>query len=150
MRRKILLLIALGLIATGCGGGDSVSVDGQWARTSPKDASNGAVYMNLKSSDGDRLLSASVDPSIAATVEVHETVPVEDETDDSGMAMMKMQPVDAIDLPAGETVSLAPGGYHVMLIGLVSPLEVGEKFDITLNFENYGEKTVAVEVKENP
>lgn len=146
--RKLILLVVLGLIIAGCGSGEDISIDGQWARNSPKMAEAGAAYMNIESADGDRLLSASVDPSVASMVEIHETVPVEGETDDSGMAMMKMQPVDSIELPAGETVELKPGGYHIMLMGLAAPLEVGQKFDVTLTFETADPKTVEVEVSE--
>ncbi len=148
MRRLIILLAVMGLIAGGCGGGDDISIDGEWARNSPKRADRGAVYMNIESADGDRLLSASVDSSISASVEVHEVVPAEGETDEEGMAMMVMQEVEAIELPAGETVNLEPGGYHVMLIDITKPLEIGQKFDLTLNFETAGEMVLEVEVME--
>ncbi len=148
MRRLFLLLTVLALAFAGCGGGDDISIDGEWARNSPKRADRGAVYMNIESADGDRLVSASVDSSIAAKVEVHETVPVDGETNEEGMAMMMMQEVAAIDLPAGETVVLKPGGLHIMFIDLARPLELGEKIDLTLNFENYGEMVLEVEVAE--
>jgi periplasmic copper chaperone A len=148
VRRLIILLAVMGLIAGGCGGGDDISIDGEWARNSPKRADRGAVYMNIESADGDRLLSASVDSSISASVEVHEVVPAEGETDEEGMAMMVMQEVEAIELPAGETVNLEPGGYHVMLIDITKPLEIGQKFDLTLNFETAGEMVLEVEVME--
>ena len=148
MRRLILLFAVLGLIAAGCGGGDDISIDGEWARNSPKRADRGAVYMNIESADGDSLLSASVDSSIAASVEVHEVVPAEGETDEEGMAMMVMQEVQSIALPAGETVVLKPGGYHIMLIDITKPLDIGQKFDLTLSFENAGEKVLEVEVME--
>jgi len=148
VRRLILLLTVLGLIAAGCGGGDDLSIDGQWARNSPMRADRGAVYMNIESADGDRLLSASVDSSISASVEVHETVPVEGEETEEGMAMMMMQEVEAIELAAGETVSLKPGGLHIMLIDITAPLEIGQKFDVTLDFENAGPTVVEVEVLE--
>ncbi len=148
MRRLILLLAVMGLFAGGCGGGDDVSIDGEWARNSPKRADRGAVYMNIESADGDRLLSASVDSSIAASVEVHETVPVEGETNEDGMAMMQMQEVAAIELPAGETVVLEPGGLHIMLIDITQPLEIGQKFDLTLDLETGGEMVLVVEVIE--
>ena len=149
MRRLILLLTVLGLVAAGCGGGEDLSIDGEWARNSPKRADRGAVYMNITSADGDRLLSAGVDSSIAASVEVHETVPVDGETNDDGMAMMMMQEVEAIDLPAGEEVVLEPGGLHIMLIDITQPLEIGQKFDLTLNFETAGEVVLEVEVMED-
>jgi len=149
VRRLILLLTVLGLVAAGCGGGEDLSIDGEWARNSPKRADRGAVYMNITSADGDRLLSAGVDSSIAASVEVHETVPVDGETNDDGMAMMMMQEVEAIDLPAGEEVVLEPGGLHIMLIDITQPLEIGQKFDLTLNFETAGEVVLEVEVMED-
>jgi hypothetical protein len=112
-------------------------------------AGNGAAYMNITSSDGDRLLSAGADTSVAGTVEIHETVAAEGDTSDDGMGgMMMMRPVDGIDLPAGQTVSLAPGGYHIMLIDLAKPLELGNKFNVTLTFEKAGVKTVEVEVRD--
>lgn len=155
MRRLLLLLTVSGLLAAGCGGGEDISIDGQWARNSPMSATAGAVYMNITSADGDRLLAASVDPSIAGSVEVHETVPAESESGnedtagDSGMGMMMMQPVDALDLPAGETVSMKPGGYHIMLLDIPKPLEIGERFDVTLDFENSDDVVVEVEVRED-
>ncbi len=73
-------------------------------------------------------------------VMVHKT----EETD--GIA--RMMHVDRIDIPAGETVELAPGGYHVMFMGLSDPLEAGESFPATLVFENAGEVEVMFNVEE--
>ncbi len=149
MRRLIVLFAVVGLIAGGCGGGDDISIDGEWARNSPKQADRGAVYMNIESADGDRLLSASVDASIAASVEVHETVAVDGEETEEGMAMMMMQEVEAIELPAGETVVLKPGGLHIMLLDITEPLTIGQKFDLNLNLEKGGEMVLEIEVKED-
>ena len=52
---------------------------------------------------------------------------------------MTMRPVESIELPAGKTVKLEPGGYHIMLLDLVKPLEVGEKIELTLTFDKAGE-----------
>ncbi len=182
-------MIALAAVATlslvACGGDDAtntsmtsntsmnteapsesgIEVTGAWARTSPMMASMGAAYMTIVSANGDRLLAASVDSSIADHAEVHEVVP-SDGTDtsmapDTSMAMgsdtsmsmpsteMVMREVESIDLPAGEMVMLKPGGYHVMLIDLVSPLEIGQTFDVTLTFETAGDVVVSVEVRED-
>jgi copper(I)-binding protein len=75
-----------------------------------------------------------------------ETTMGEDMGEDMGT--MTMRPVEMIELPAGETVSLEPGGYHVMLLDLVAPLEVGDSFDIELTFESGATQTVAAEVRE--
>lgn len=147
--KRLVLVLAIALLTAGCGGGEDISIGGQWARNSPQNAEAGAVYMDITSSDGDRLLSAGVDSSIAATVEVHETMPADEgSSEEEGMGMMVMQEVDAIELPAGETVSLEPGGYHIMLLNITRPLEIGDTFDVTLEFEKNGEMVVEVEVHE--
>lgn len=162
-----------------------VTISAQWSRSTAPTQVNGAVYMNLMSSVDDALIGASVDPSIAAVVEIHETVPASeagpdaivmgeegameggssttammgDSTttaamDDStttgmmGAEPMAMQPVEQIALPAGETVVLEPGGYHVMLLELAEPLVTGDTFDVTLTFETAPEATITVDVRD--
>ncbi|HTO00811.1 MAG TPA: copper chaperone PCu(A)C [Microthrixaceae bacterium] len=62
--------------------------------------------------------------------------------------MKKMQRVDKIDIPAGETVELAPGGYHVMLTKLHTDLKVGDSVRVTLTFKNAGEVELTADVRE--
>jgi hypothetical protein len=150
------LAIALALAVTACGGDTGgVQIDGAWVRTSPSMATAGAAYMNITVNEDDQLLSASVDSSIAATAEVHETVMAaqagESMSDDTveGMGEMMMLPVDAIALPAGETVALEPGGYHIMLLDLAAPLETGNSIALTLAFANAGERVVTVEIRDS-
>lgn len=173
----VMAAVALGIGAlAACGGDDGettgaaakVTVEGQWARTSPMMASNGAAYMKLTSADGDALLSASVDASVAAKTEIHETVMAEGGSDttmgmggDTTMGMggtettmgmggeMTMRPIAKLDLPAGKTVELKPGGYHIMMLDLAKPLEVGTSIKITLTFEKAGEVTVDVPVRDS-
>lgn len=128
-------------------------IENAWARNSPAMTTAGAAYMDITASANDTLVGASVDASIAGTVEIHEVVPVE-ETDDTGMTSetmeggMVMRPVDEIALPAGEVVNLMPGGYHVMMLDLVAPLEIGQTFELTLEFGSGATQTVEVEVLE--
>ena len=158
LHRLLVLLLALVLVAAACGdddtaeatdpGGDdapaaTVTVDGAWARTSPMMATNGAVYMGLTATVDDRLVAAQVDPGVAAGAEVHET------TMDPDSGEMGMGEVDAIELLAGERVALEPGGYHVMLLDLADPLEVGATIEVTLTFAEAGEVAVAAEVRDN-
>ena len=143
----------------------AIAIDGAWARTSPMMASAGAAYMTITSPTDDALIRASVDPSVAGVVELHETRMVEgdmggmDMTDTTmgGMDMtettmgemapaMEMVPVQQIDLAAGEPVALAPGGLHIMLLELAGPLEVGTTIQITLEFANAGSLVVDVPV----
>ena len=65
-----------------------------------------------------------------------------------GSAVMQMRQVERIALPAGETVAPEPGGYHVMLLDLAAPLEIGDTFELTLDFETAPDQVVTVEVAE--
>lgn len=123
--------------------GEEVVIEGAWARTSPMMATNGAAYMVITSPVDDRLLAASVDASIAAQAEVHET-----SMNDDGSGEMRMVEVEAIELPAGTPVALEPGGYHVMLMDLAAPLEVGTAVEITIELEAGGTIVVVAEVRD--
>ncbi len=139
--------------------GDAITIEGAWARTSPMMADAGAAYLTITSAADDALLSASVDPSIAATVELHETKMVEGDMSATTMAgsesestmapAMEMVPVDRIELPAGEAVALAPGGLHIMLLELPAPLELDQTFTLTLTFEQAGTVDVEVTVRDD-
>ena len=117
----------------------ALSVNDVWARQSPMEAANGAVYMVITNpgSTDDALLGAAAEVSDA--VEIHETKDVG--------GMMQMAPVESVPLPAGGQAELKPGGYHVMLIGLKAPLVAGEKFPLTLTFAQAGEVQVEAEVR---
>ena len=116
-----------------------VSVMTPWARATPGMAKNGGAYMTLQNGGkmADRLVAADAD--VAERVEIHTHI------NDNGV--MRMRKIDGIDVPAGETVMLKPGGYHVMFIGLHKPLKEGESFPVTLTFEKGGKQTVTVEIK---
>ncbi len=154
---RLALLAIAPLALAACGGDDPITIEGQWARTSPAMASMGAAYMDITSSEGDQLVGVSVPASIAARAEIHEMVPADmpmddsmDESMDDGemdMGAMVMQQIMALDLPAGETVNLEPGGYHVMLIDLAEPLAEGDTFNVTLDFAEADDLTVEVVVR---
>jgi len=139
--RWLTLPAVLAVALAACGGSDAVSVENQWSRTSPKVTSAGVAYMDITASEADQLVGASVDSSIAAATELHET-----SMNDEGA--MAMQPVTAIDLPADETVKLEPGGFHIMLLDLTEPLETGQKYTLTLRFAESGDQNIEVEVRE--
>ena len=152
-----------------------VTVGDPWARTSPMSADTGAVYMTLTSNTGDTLLTAAVPTSVAGVTEIHETVmggdsgttmpgaaEGEEDTDmtepptsmggDTSMPSsgeMAMRPISSLELPAGETVALEPGGYHIMLLELVAPLEAGDTVEVTLTFERAGEQVVTATVRDS-
>lgn len=64
-------------------------------------------------------------------------------------AMVMQELTDGLDLKAGETVAFEPGGYHVMLLDIVEPFEVGDEIDVTLEFAKADSVTITVEVAES-
>jgi copper(I)-binding protein len=120
----------------------AVTVEDARAYNSPTDAANGAIYMTLTSAIDDAVLYADVDISIAAMAEVQESI-----VNDDGSTGMQM--VERIELPAGQAVAFEPGGYHIMLIGLIAPLEVGQIVTVTLTLESGELVIVDAEVRED-
>lgn len=165
MQRRIFLLPVLStvLVLPACGSDDAaaVSVEGAWARPSAAGQTTGAVYFRITSDTDDRLLAASVPTSVASTAEVHEVVMADmtgdmdgemtgDMDGDMGEMQMTMQELtDGLALPAGETVTLEPGGYHIMLLDIAEPLALGDQVEVTLDFETADDITLVVEVAES-
>jgi copper(I)-binding protein len=114
-----------------------LDVANAWAGATPGKAENGAAYVTITSPAADRLVSAST--PVAKKAELH-TMSMQ------GM-VMKMRPVSGVDIPAGQAVTLKPGGEHIMLMGLNQPLREGQSFPLTLNFEKAGPRTVTVTVE---
>jgi periplasmic copper chaperone A len=139
---SVVMLAALALAACGGSGGTTggITVSDAWARPSPMMERAGAAYLVLQNNGAaeDRLLS--VESDIAKAIELHETK-------ESG-GMLEMSPVPNIPVPANGKAELKPGGFHIMLIGLTRELKVGDKVQLTLNFEKAGKIPVTAEVKE--
>lgn len=113
-----------------------------WARPTVAGQSAGGGFLTLRgAAAADRLVGGAA-PAVAERVELH-TMRMEGD-------VMRMREVSAIDVPAGQTVELKPGGLHVMFMGLKAPLKDGDRFALTLRFEQAGEKTVEVQVSMRP
>ena len=137
----IKTLLATGILSMGLAGsalaGD-ISVSNAWSRASMGMARAGVAFLTLKNSGkvDDKLVSASAD--ISKKVELHTHLM------DNGI--MRMRQVKSIDVPAGATTQLKPGGLHIMFIGLKAPLKKGGSFPLTLNFEKSGSVKTTVTV----
>ena len=128
--RRGLLATALLLSSTAWADTAVQARDG-WARPTVAGQPVGGAYLQLRNAGNvaDRLLGAST--SAAERVELHSMQMSAD--------VMRMRQVDAIDLPAGATVDFAPGGLHLMLMGLKAPLRAGDKLPLVLRFEKAGD-----------
>ncbi len=114
----------------------SVEVQLPWARATT--AKNGACYVSLKTGTPDVLKSASVAPDLCERVELHNHI------EEAGV--MKMRRVKEMPLSSEKPLVMKPGGYHIMLIGLKRPLQVGERFPLKLIFQEAGEIEVTIPV----
>lgn len=139
MLRLVSVISAAALTLSLASAAQAVEITDAWARASAGMARAGAAFMTITNpgDTDDRVVSASA--PISAVAELHTHIMDGD--------VMRMRQVPDIAVPAGETVTLQPGGLHVMFMKLDKPLEEGTTFPVTLTFEKAGEKTVTVTVK---
>lgn len=134
MHRVLLPALAL-LTLAACGSNEAagsgppatVRAEGAICRPTPTGRQMTGCYLTLTAATADRLVSAS-SPD-ANLVQVHES------RIESGMMMMR-ELREGLPLPAGEAVALAPGGNHLMLLGVTEPLVAGDSVALTLTFES--------------
>ena len=143
MRQLATILVALCAFAAPAFAGDSrlgdLVVSEPWARATIGQAKAGAAYFTVANNGAaaDRLVA--VESPAAKRSELH------GHTMDGGV--MRMRPVEAIELAPGAPVVLRPGGLHVMLMGLKAPLKEGGRFALVLTFEKAGRLEVEVRVR---
>lgn len=114
-----------------------VTVNDPWSRATVPGQPTGAIYMKINSTSDATLLSAET--PVAKEVQVH-TMHMHND-------VMRMREHGQLDVPAGKTVDLAPGGLHLMLLGLKKPLAAGETVPLKLTFSDAkGKRTTTVNV----
>jgi copper(I)-binding protein len=107
-------------------GNANVAVSDAWVRPTVTGQKATGAFLKLVAKENSKLLSVST--PIAGVAEIHE-MKMEGN-------VMKMAPIPFLDLPAGKVVELKPGGFHLMLMDLKSPLEKGAKVPVTLKFQD--------------
>ena len=142
-----------------------------WARPGTV-GNNSAIYMSITAGqDGETLTKVAVPADLAGSADLHETTTEGSSTTMAGGAMsdgstttamagaggsttttgggmMGMQPVNEITIPAGQTLTLKPGGYHVMVMDLKKELKAGDTIPVTLTFGRSGDVDVTATVRE--
>ena len=117
---------------------NDMKVERAWAGATPGAVRTGAVYLTVINEGApDRITGIST--PLADEAGMHES------SNDNGV--MRMRPVPSLSVPRGKTVTFAPGGYHIMLLGLKRPLKQGDTFPLTLTFERSTPITVTVRVE---
>lgn len=117
----------------------AIAIGQPYARATAAGQMVGGGYFKLqnKGKADDKLLAVSAD--VSETVELHTMIMDGD--------VARMREVSGIDVPAGKTVELKPGGLHVMFMGLKAPLKVGAQFPATLKFEKAGSVMIEFQVQ---
>ena len=137
-RCAVAVVAAAALMGPACAAGaDAVEVQGAWTRTTVTGQSAAGVYLRLTAATASRLVE--VHTPVAGMAAVHEM-----RMDNGAVAfasnhagVMRMRELsDGLELPAGKTVELAPGGYHIMLMNLKAPLARDSRIPLTLVFQD--------------
>ncbi|WP_231958934.1 copper chaperone PCu(A)C [Altererythrobacter sp. B11] len=139
-----MLALAGAALLAGCNGTPTeetshITITDPWSRETAPGQEVGGAFMTITNSGNaaDRLVSG--ESSVVTEVQLH--------TMSMDQGVMKMRQVDGgLEIPAGGTVTLAPGGYHLMLTGLTQPLEQGRPIPLTLHFERAGDVEIQLPV----
>ena len=132
-----LCVTALATLAIAAGAAERVKVANAWARASVPGQTTAVAYVDL-TSDTNAALVAAGSP-LADRVELHSM------TTDGGV--MRMRPLERVELPAGKTVRLAPNGVHLMLIDLKKPLKAGDKLPLVLSVQSSGTSLTTLKIE---
>lgn len=118
-----------------------IEIDHPWSREAPPTATVIAGFFQLKNNaqQDDYLISAST--PVAKRVEIH--------THEMSDGMMQMKQIDRVKVAAQEAVMFKPGGYHLMIFNPEKAYKQGERFPMTLTFQNAGEVQVELAVEKN-
>lgn len=99
------------------------------ARETLPDSSQSAAFMHINNNSEKKIRLISAHIKQAKTTEIHTHLRTNDD-------LIKMRPVKFVEIPAKDTIALAPGGVHLMLLGVKKPLQAGDKIDLELLFSN--------------
>ena len=122
------------------GSATTLALSQAWSRATPPAATTGAGYLTITNTGkgADRLVGGAT--PVADKLEIHEM--------SMTGGVMRMRPVKGgLAIGPGQSVTLKPGGYHLMLIGLKRPLKAGERLPVTLTFERAGAVKTELEVR---
>lgn len=138
---KKLMILSLGLVLAQSAWAKGVEAHDAYARATVAGMQQSGAFVTLKNTDkrDNALIGASVSKRIAAHTELHNHI------NDNGV--MRMRAVSKIPLPAGETVALKAGSYHIMFLGLKRELKVGQRIPIVLKFQRGASKRIHAVVK---
>lgn len=117
-----------------------ITIENARIKAVPSASQNTGGFMLLKNSSAQDVSLVKAESDISKSVELHTMMIVD--------GVMKMRPVEKIEIKANSSVELKPGSFHIMFIGLKAPLKVEEKKNLTLTFSNGQKEVLSIPVKE--
>ncbi|MCE8010476.1 copper chaperone PCu(A)C [Billgrantia desiderata] len=136
--RSLLLTAGLSLVAS-TALAEPLLVEEAQVRAVPPGSQTSAAFMTLRNPGEQDVTLVDADSPAAEVMELHNHEDVE--------GVMQMRKISEIVVPAGKSVTLAPGGLHMMLIGLTAPLEEGQPVEIELRFDTGESQQITAPVK---
>lgn len=136
-----MIVCAAALFLSACTAEKGITVQDAWMRATAQ-GENGAVYFVLQNDSREQDELIDVSSNLADSVEMHASSMMQ------GTDVMQMNQVSSVALGPNSEVSFAPGGLHVMLVGVKNELKLGDVIEITLHFRNHADIPVSVSVAE--
>ena len=132
-----LAIVLMLLPAVALADSNTIKVEQVWSRAAMS-GHEGAAYMTITNGGPTDTLTAVSTP-IAAAADLHQSI--------NDNCVMKMRAVQSLAIDTGKSVTLGPGGYHIMLTNLKQTLKEGDSFPITLTFQKAGNITATAKVE---
>ncbi|RUO75159.1 copper chaperone PCu(A)C [Idiomarina seosinensis] len=118
-----------------------LQVTSSWARASIPGAANGAAYVSMNNQASKAKTITGITSNVSDKTELHEHV--------HEQGMMKMIHVPELEIAPGESLTMKPGGYHIMLFNLQQPLTSGEQITLTFKFSDGNSQDVSIDVRKS-
>ena len=135
---KRLVFIVMFLFALPCWAAN-LQIHEAWIKDLPAVVPVRAGYMTIVNRQAQKVIIESLVSESFARIEIHQTV------EDNGL--MSMRPVELLTIEPGETLKLAPGGMHLMMMNPLKPLKPGNKIAVTISYNDQSTQTIELIVR---
>jgi copper(I)-binding protein len=135
---KRLLLIGLLMFALPAAA-DNLQITDAWIKNLPMAVPVRAGYMHIFNNQSLEITIVSLESKSFESIEIHQSLEID--------GMMIMRPVDTLPIPAGGSLELAPGGFHLMMMNPLEQLIPGKKITVTLHYQDKKTQTIEMEVR---
>jgi copper(I)-binding protein len=128
--RGLALAVAT-LVLAACGGSGVVEITDAWAGSMPPSADAAALYLTIENGTSRAVRIVEVTSPRCGATELHES-----RLDDQQVMRMRPATEEATTIGRGDTFEMIPGAFHVMCLDINDPLDVGDRFDVTVDFDD--------------